>query len=72
MEKERLKKACAGAAGRNMGRSEGVAGATGWRQDVIVNMSIVCDLNQVLACSSGFGKVWTGTSALRMCILVFL
>ncbi len=33
-------------------------------------MPKVYDLNQVLACSSGFGKVWAGTSALHMCILV--
>ncbi len=68
-----LKKASASAAGQNMGRSKGAAGARGWRQDVIVNMPThVSDLNQVLACSSGFGKVWAGTSALCMCILVFL
>ncbi len=65
-----LKKASA--PGQNMGRSEGITGARGWRQDVIVNMPTVYDLNQVLACSSGFGKAWAGTSALGMCILVFL
>ncbi len=72
VEKEMLKKASASAAGQNMGRSKGVAGARGWRQDVIANMPTVYVLNQVLACSSGFGKVWAGTSARCMCILVFL
>ncbi len=46
-----LKKASASAAGQNMGRSKGVAGARDWHQDVIVNMPTVYDLNQVLACS---------------------
>ncbi len=69
-----LKKASTGVAGQyiHVGRSGGVVGARGWRQDVIVNIPTVYDLNQVLACGSGFGKVWEGTSALHVCILVFL
>ncbi len=66
-----LKKASAGAT-RQLGGSGGIAGARGWRQDVIVNMPTVYDPNQVLACSNGFGKVSESTSALHVCILVFL
>ncbi len=72
VEKEMLKKAGARAAGQYLGASGGVVGARGWYQDAIVNMPTVYDPNQVHACSSGFGKVWAGTSALHVCILVFL
>ncbi len=36
-----LKKASAGATGQYIGGSGGVAGARGWRQDVIVNIPTV-------------------------------
>ncbi len=67
-----LKKASGRVAGQCIGRSGGVAGARGWSQDVIVNMPTVYEPNQVFACGSGFGKVWEGTSALHVCILVLL
>ncbi len=72
VEKEMLNRVTAGAAGQYIGGSGGDAGARGLRQDVIVNMPTVYDPNQVLACSSEFGKVWAGTSALHVYILVFL
>ncbi len=43
VEKEMLKKTSAGVAGQyiHVGRSGGIVGARGWRQDVIVNIPIV-------------------------------